>query len=49
MNVMAPEDRNYSVWAGGVMLAKSPSFEKMCITKRDYEEFGASIVHRKYS
>jgi actin-related protein len=36
-----------SAWSGGSILASSPTFDKMCITKADYEESGSIIVHRK--
>ncbi|XP_058120338.1 actin-5, muscle-specific-like [Anopheles coustani] len=47
--VIAPQNPALSVWAGGCLLAQSPMFQHMWITKQDYEEFGAGIVHRKCS
>ena len=41
-----PQRKN-SAWIGGSMLASLPTFEKMCITKAEYEEFGPPIIHRK--
>jgi len=45
--VSGPPERKYSVWIGGSILCSLPSFEDMWITKKEYEEFGPSIVHRK--
>ena len=41
-----PERKN-SAWIGGSMLASLPTFQKMLISKGEYNEFGPSIVHRK--
>lgn len=45
--VTALSDRNHLAWKGGSMLAQSSSFQEMCISKDEYQEFGSSIVHRK--
>ena len=47
IKAISPLDRKYSVWVGGSKLATLPSFKTMWITKEEYEEFGASIVHRQ--
>uniref|UniRef100_A0A182IZW9 Uncharacterized protein n=1 Tax=Anopheles atroparvus TaxID=41427 RepID=A0A182IZW9_ANOAO len=47
--VVAPQNPMLSVWAGGCLVAQSPMFQQMWITKQEYEEFGAAIVHRKCS
>lgn len=47
VKVIAPPERKYSVWIGGSILASLSTFESMYITKADYLEEGASIVHRK--
>ena len=47
VNIVAPDDRKYSVWLGGSILAALSTFQRMWITKADYEEFGTNIVHRK--
>ncbi|KAH8345085.1 hypothetical protein KR059_004301, partial [Drosophila kikkawai] len=39
--------RSYSVWFGGSILASQTKFQEMCVSKREYEESGPSIVHRK--
>ncbi|XP_053665295.1 actin-3-like [Anopheles marshallii] len=36
-----------NVWAGGCMVAQSPLFQQSWITKQEYEEHGANIIHQK--
>ena len=45
--VEAPADRKYSCWLGGAILSLIEKFENMWITKKDMEEQGAKVVHRK--
>ena len=45
--IIAPAERKYSVWIGGSILASLASFQSMWVTKQEYDESGASIVHRK--
>eukprot|EP01083_Nonionella_stella_P086766 241222_1 len=45
--IHAPPERQYSTWVGGSILASLCTFEEMWITKREYEEYGPAIVHRK--
>ena len=47
VNIIAPADRYYSVWTGGSTLCSLATFESQWITKDEYEENGAEIVHRK--
>ena len=47
VKIDAPQDRKFSVWIGGSILASLSSFDTDWITKEDYEESGAGIVHRK--
>ena len=49
LQVVAPPERRYSVWVGGSILSSLSSFEEMWISKQDYEEAGAAIVHKKCS
>eukprot|EP01083_Nonionella_stella_P167470 562916_1 len=41
------EQREYSSWLGGSILASLSTFESMWITKEEYEQEGPSVVHRK--
>jgi len=47
VNVIAPPERKYSVWIGGSILSSLSTFNDMWITNEEYNESGASIVHRK--
>lgn len=49
IEMIAPPDRMFSAWAGGSNLASLSTFEKIWITAEEYQEFGASIIHRKCS
>ena len=45
--VIAPPERKYSVWIGGSILSSLTTFQNMWILKREYDEGGAEIVHKK--
>ncbi|XP_013390001.1 uncharacterized protein LOC106158521 [Lingula anatina] len=47
IKISSVEDRKYSVWQGGVVLASLPAFLGMCVNYQEYEECGPQIVHRK--
>jgi len=47
LKIIAPPERKYSVWIGGSILSALSTFQQMWVTKSEYEESGASIVHRK--
>jgi actin-related protein len=47
VKVIAAPDRKYAVWRGGSTLCSLSSFSSMWITKEDYDEHGAQIVHKK--
>ena len=47
VRVVASPDRRFAVWRGGSTLTSLSTFASMCVTKEDYDEYGAEIVHRK--
>merc|ERR1712037_822315 len=47
IKIIAPPETKYSVWIGGSILASLSPFQSMWISKEEYDESGASIVHRK--
>eukprot|EP00501_MAST-03F_sp_TOSAG23-6_P002397 GSMAST32.ASY1.ANO1.2506.1 assembled CDS len=47
INVVAPPERKYSVWIGGSILTSLATFSSMWITKEEFEEYGATLVHKK--
>jgi len=47
VRVVAPAERKNSAWIGGSILSSFSTFQTMLITKREFEESGPKIVHRK--
>lgn len=47
VKVVAPPERQYSVWIGGSILSSLSTFQQMWVSKGEYEEMGPSVVHRK--
>nr|XP_002128962.1 actin, cytoplasmic-like [Ciona intestinalis] len=47
IKIIAPPEREYSVWIGGSILASLSTFQQMWISKQEYDESGSSIVYRK--
>ncbi|KAI9358247.1 actin-2 [Zopfochytrium polystomum] len=47
VRVVAPPERRYSVWIGGSILASLSTFQRMWVSKQEYDESGPRIVHRK--
>jgi len=47
VHVIAPPDRKYSVWNGGSLMASMSSFQQMWISKQEYDDSGASVIHNK--
>lgn len=46
IRISAPPERKYSAWAGGSILASLATFKNMWTTRREYEEYGDSLMHR---
>ena len=42
-----PSERRFSTWIGGSILASLGSFQQLWMSKQEYEEEGASGIHRK--
>ena len=47
VRVIATDERYYAVWIGGSILTSINTFTDMWITKGEFDESGAAIVHRK--
>ena len=47
IKVIASADRKFAVWKGASTFSSLSTFDSSWITKADYEEHGAAIVHRK--
>ena len=41
--IIAPEDRKYSAWQGGSILASLSTFQEMWISKQEYDESGPTL------
>jgi len=46
VNVIAHENQKYAVWNGGSLLASMDQFPSFCHSKKEYEEYGASICRK---
>ncbi|KAA6402960.1 MAG: putative actin, partial [Streblomastix strix] len=44
INIIAPPDRQFSVWVGGSILASMKVFGDWLITKQEYKERGYAVV-----
>eukprot|EP01010_Urceolus_cornutus_P003814 NODE_559_length_1545_cov_257.117647_g420_i0.p1 GENE.NODE_559_length_1545_cov_257.117647_g420_i0~~NODE_559_length_1545_cov_257.117647_g420_i0.p1 ORF type:complete len:381 (-),score=103.07 NODE_559_length_1545_cov_257.117647_g420_i0:326-1468(-) len=47
VRVIDPPERKWSVWMGGALVASLSTFQQQWILANEYEECGASIVHRR--
>lgn len=47
IRISAPQERLYSTWIGGSILASLDTFKKMWVSKKEYEEDGSRAVARK--
>lgn len=45
--ISAPQERLYSTWIGGSILASLDTFKKMWVSKREFDEEGQRAIHRK--
>lgn len=47
IRIAAPQERLYSTWMGGSILASLDTFKKMWVSKREFDEEGQRAIHRK--
>lgn len=47
IRISAPQDRLYSTWMGGSILAALDTFKKIWISRKDYDENGVRIIDQK--
>ena len=47
IKVVAQPERKFMVWIGGSVMAALSTFQAMWISKQEFDEVGAGIVHRK--
>ncbi|XVE54450.1 hypothetical protein DITRI_Ditri03aG0082500 [Diplodiscus trichospermus] len=48
VKITTQEDPILGIWRGGSLLASSPEFESMCVTKAEYEELGSARSRRRF-
>ncbi|KAJ6758999.1 actin [Salix koriyanagi] len=48
VKIATQEDPILGVWRGGSLLASSPDFQAMCVTKAEYEELGSARCRRRF-
>ncbi|XP_009787478.1 actin-related protein 6 [Nicotiana tabacum] len=48
LKITTQEDPILGVWRGGSLLASSPDFDAMCITKAEYEELGSARCRKRF-
>lgn len=47
IRISAPPERKFSTWIGGSILASLATFKSLWVTRQDYQEYGAAIVHKR--
>ena len=47
VRILAPQERLFSTWIGGSILASLDTFRKIWISKQEYDSSGKSIINRK--
>merc|ERR1712179_777914 len=47
VRMAAPQERLYSTWIGGSILASLDTFRQMWVSKREWDEEGLRAIHRK--
>ncbi|CAF4891221.1 unnamed protein product, partial [Rotaria socialis] len=46
IRIISASEQDIAVWLGGSILSSLSTFQKMWITKQEYNDFGPSIMHR---
>ncbi|MFQ5819708.1 MAG: actin, cytoplasmic 2 [Candidatus Heimdallarchaeota archaeon] len=46
IRIIAPPERRYSVWIGGSILSSLKTFQKLWVSRKEYQEQGTSAIHR---
>lgn len=47
VRISAPQERIYSTWIGGSILASLDTFKRIWTSRKEYEEEGPRAIHRK--
>jgi actin beta/gamma 1 len=46
IRIVAPPERRYSVWIGGSILSSLKTFQRLWISKKEYQETGNAAIKR---
>ncbi len=46
VKIIAPPERQFSVWIGGSILASLKTFQRLWVTRKEYDEMGPAAVRR---
>ncbi|MFX0061849.1 MAG: actin, cytoplasmic 2 [Candidatus Hermodarchaeota archaeon] len=46
IRIVAPPERRYSVWIGGSILSSLKTFQRLWVSRKEYQEYGASVIKR---
>lgn len=49
VKVISPQEKIFSAWIGGTLVATQSTFPQFCVSKREYEEFGSKIIREKFA
>jgi len=44
--IIAPPERHHTVWFGGFILSSLSTFDDEWVTRKRYDEYGATLVHK---
>ncbi|RWS29057.1 Beta-centractin-like protein [Leptotrombidium deliense] len=47
IRISAPQERLYSTWIGGSILASLDTFKRMWVSRKEFDESGQRAIHRK--
>lgn len=47
IRISAPQERLYSTWIGGSILASLDTFKRMWVSRKEFDEEGQRAIHRK--
>jgi actin beta/gamma 1 len=46
IRIVAPPERRYSVWIGGSILSSLKTFQRLWVSRKEYQEQGPSSIKR---
>ena len=46
IRIVAPPERRYSVWIGGSILASLKTFQRLWVSRKEYQEQGPAVIRR---